>query len=201
MAAALGEIGDPSAIPTLLLTLKKERHSVVRAEAAMALGKLGDVSVIPHLLAALGDESLLVVGTVAAALRELGDTLAGPEMADRLASPLSTASDRRAAAVALGELGYEPAVGSLVDALADSNAEVRESAARALGKLGDREAPQAISSRLNDEDAEVRRAAVWVYGRLGAAEEIKQSVAPLGDDENFGVRRQVKWVLEDLTKK
>ena len=102
----------------------------------MALGRLGDVSVIPHLLATLGDESLYVVEMVAAALRELGDTLAGPEMADRLASPHSAVYDRRAAAVALGELGYEPAVGSLVDALADSNVEVRESVTQALWQSG-----------------------------------------------------------------
>ncbi len=88
-----------------------------------------------------------------------------------------------------------------MDALADSNAEVRKSAARALGQLGDREALQAISPRLNDEEAEVRRAAVWAYGRLGTSEEIRQDVAPLGDDENFDVRRQVEWVLESLMKK
>ena len=88
-----------------------------------------------------------------------------------------------------------------MDVLADSIAAVRKSAARALGKRGDREALQAISPRLNDEDAEVRRAAVWAYGRLGTAEEIKQGVAPLGDDESLGVRRQVEWVLEHLMKK
>ncbi|MBC6438841.1 MAG: HEAT repeat domain-containing protein [Rhodospirillales bacterium] len=56
VAAALGNIGDPIAVPDLIEALHDD-HERVRWEAAWSLGRIGDVSAIPELIEALNDDS------------------------------------------------------------------------------------------------------------------------------------------------
>jgi HEAT repeat protein len=56
---ALGEIGDPQAIPHLIQALRDD-YSDVRSAACWALGRIGDPQAIPHLIQALQDENAWV---------------------------------------------------------------------------------------------------------------------------------------------
>ena len=67
---------------------------------------------------------------------------------------------RKAAAVALGEIGSKEAVPHLIKALKDKKWYVRKAAAEALGKIGSKEAVPHLAKALKDEDRDVRRAAV-----------------------------------------
>jgi HEAT repeat protein len=54
-AWALGEIGDPKAVPFLIRSLR-DKDKYVRRAAAWALGKIGDPQVVPALIDVLKDE-------------------------------------------------------------------------------------------------------------------------------------------------
>lgn len=71
-AVALGELGDPRAVPALIETLRDE-NADVREHAASALRELGDRQAVPALLEALKDEDAVVREHVATALGKLGD--------------------------------------------------------------------------------------------------------------------------------
>jgi HEAT repeat protein len=69
---ALGEIGDASALPSLLAMLKSTR-AMVRYHAAQALGRLGHKNALAPLAELLADDDSLVRHGCAKALIELGD--------------------------------------------------------------------------------------------------------------------------------
>jgi HEAT repeat protein len=60
-------------------------------------------------------------------------------------------SVRESAAVALGRIGHEKAVDSLVKALKDKDRSVRESAAVALGRIGHEKAVDPLKNVLKEE--------------------------------------------------
>ena len=68
---ALGEIGDPSALPHMI-PLLKYYEVTVREAAAEALGKIGDSSTMTHLLPLLEDEASWVRKVTARALGKIG---------------------------------------------------------------------------------------------------------------------------------
>ena len=57
---ALGEIGHPCAVPTVVTALK-DKHVNVRVSAARALGAIGDPGALPALIKALGDTEVTKV--------------------------------------------------------------------------------------------------------------------------------------------
>lgn len=73
---------------------------------------------------------------------------------------------RVAAAEALGQLGGQRAVESLIGALCDPEARVRSAAALALGECGDAAAAQPLQRLMDDPDEDVRSAAVQAIIRL-----------------------------------
>lgn len=85
IAEALGEIGDNSAVPYLLVALQ-DLSPYVRASAAEALGKLNDKSVIPYLYNLFNDEDPRLIGSTAKALIMLGDKSGYDKLDDMLQS-------------------------------------------------------------------------------------------------------------------
>ena len=68
---ALGDLGDPKAVPVLVKALK-DKHANVRVSAADALGKIGDQAALPALTEAQSDTEATQVNaptTVEAAAR------------------------------------------------------------------------------------------------------------------------------------
>lgn len=73
-ADALGWIGDPRAVPPLLVIIDTpDDQEAVREIAAEALGKLGDTAAVPPLIDVLGDNSDWLRRAAAQSLGELGD--------------------------------------------------------------------------------------------------------------------------------
>jgi beta-lactamase regulating signal transducer with metallopeptidase domain len=163
-AWALGEIKDPASGPALA-ELLGDPDPRVREMAALSIGEIGDPAGVAALRAALarhddlegamrwalseiGGASLLDEEGLLGADRELPDRAVwagrlGPDrgpgarsLAD-LMEELEAASVRRrqAAAIALGRLGSEAAVGALLDALEDEAPEVRAAAVWALDEI------------------------------------------------------------------
>jgi HEAT repeat protein len=72
MVDALGDIGDPAAVPALIERLKHDEYVPVRAQAARALAKVGRTDVLPALKSAAAEDT---EASVAAAAREAIATL------------------------------------------------------------------------------------------------------------------------------
>lgn len=93
---------------------------------------------------------------------------------------------RRAAALALGDIGDTGAVGPLIAALKDGQWTVRSAAAWALGDIGDTGAVEPLIAALGDAK-DVREAAVWALTRIGD-ERAVEPVARLLEDRKRDVR-------------
>lgn len=145
-AWALGELGDPRAVPLLVAALS--RPEGVAREAARALVKLGAVAV-PALVEALPGSAATARGYAVRTLGELGD----PRAAAALTAALGDPGVRADAARALGKLGVSTGAGALLPLLGDPEWRVRLEAARSLGHLQAGEAEAALD-RLRGEDPE-----------------------------------------------
>ena len=225
-AEALVKIGAPAMEPLIAALKDKD----VRASATEALVKIGAPAVEP-LIAALKGENKDVRQAAAAMLGRLGwqpgrDETAGwywmvkgdwdncvalgsPAVKPLIAA-LKDKDVRKAAAEALGRLGWEPAqdemagwywmakrdwdkcvalgalaVEPLIAALKDENSDVRQAAAKALGKIGDPRAVEPLIDALQDKEWFVRRTAaealISIYRRGGLEDKTKTKILALRD--------------------
>jgi len=90
---ALGQLGDPRAVPTLALMLDHPNR-MVRRMALEALGKIGGEDVTKTLVDQLQDEKCDDLDAVLTALQVVGDDSAAPEIAVFLGDFQRTRSDR-----------------------------------------------------------------------------------------------------------
>lgn len=111
-----------------------------------------------------------------------------------------SAEDVRVAAVeALGTLGEQMPVMSLLLALRDSFWDVRAAAVQALGKLGKRTPVTHLIAHLKQEsDMSVREAIVRVLGQQSKTTLVDIFVDVLLEDENWLVREAAAWALGEL---
>ena len=134
VAAVLGKIKDPRAVPALLPLLGDR---TVRDSAALALGELGDRRAVGPLIATIEAEGAakdFKAFTSIGALGQIGGDEARNTLARLLASdprPFVRQQAVDALADTLGEADLEP----LGAALNDRDAYVREKAARRLGRF------------------------------------------------------------------
>ena len=172
---ALGDIGDPSAVPPLVQLLSGEKSRDVRWAITLALGNTGDPAAIPPLVQALRDPDKYVRFGTAMALGKLGWEPAGEERALLLIARQEWDS--------LPALGA-PAAHPLLWATRDRDPAIRAQAVDLLGALGDARGAEACDLVLRDPDSEVRWRAVLALPRCG----IPLMHLPLGL-----VRRPRKW--------
>ncbi len=187
--AALGETGDPKAVPILLKALRDEDENV-RAVAAASLGKLRYARAARQLVQALADKSERVQAHAEWALENIGER-AIPAIVDgakRTATKLRTFR-------LLGRLKAREAVPLLIEGLKDRKPEIRSMAAWALGEIGDRRAIAALERTLEDKAPEVRREAVVALGKLGAEEILKTH---LTSERNPIVRTAIQLALQGM---
>jgi HEAT repeat protein len=179
-AEALGRKRDTRAVAPLL-ELLKDGDSDVRKTAAHALSTLGwqpvDNSMRAwHAIAAQQWEEVVRCGTEAVdALMWMLRGSAG-QISDRAAASLhklkavepliavltnsgEAPGSQRTAAVVLGRIEDERALGPLLDALRNPDAGVRAAAALASGRIGDERALGPLLDALKDPNADVRAAA------------------------------------------
>jgi HEAT repeat protein len=154
-AEALGDLGDPAALPALLTALAGPDEEGVRWRAAEGLARLGEPAVAG--LAALAEDGDPDVRWKAiVALGDIGDHRAAPTLRGRLADPDRFVRGR--AVSALARLGAQ-CLPLMLEALTDSEPRVRQGAAEVLGQVGDRAAVEGLLEALQDPAEPVRRAA------------------------------------------
>lgn len=177
-AIALGRLGDPVAVPPLLVALR-DPDPAVRHASAWSLGLLHDAQSLEPLIGVLAyDEDAAVREAAAAALHALGSPAAAA-LAVALDAPDPCV--RQASADVLARMGDPRALDPLIAALrAGSTFSARDlgcAAARALGFLGDPRAVGALIDVLTTSDvADVRDACTDGLCRIGAP-----AVGPLID--------------------
>ena len=125
---AIGEIGDPLAVPPLQGILAGDTSGEIRWAAALALGNLGGTGTIPSLVKALGDPDKYVRFGAALAL-------------EKLTWEPGTDEERALSLIARQEwpsllpLGSQ-AVGPLLRATRDQDPAIRARAVEILGEIG-----------------------------------------------------------------
>jgi HEAT repeat protein len=142
----------------------------VRMHAAKKLGDIGDSRAVQPLIAVLNDDKTGI--RAADALAQIGKPSVEP-LTDALKheSPIG----RRNAALALGKIGDDRGVNSLIHALKDSDLIVRRNAVQALGEIRDTSAVEPLIDALTDKVPVVRRYAASALGEI----EDKRAVLPL----------------------
>ncbi|MEW6354998.1 MAG: HEAT repeat domain-containing protein [Planctomycetota bacterium] len=133
-AAALGEIGSPSAIGPLVEALK-EKDPELRRTAAIALGGVGDKTAVPALIHLLKDEREDVETAAAQGLVGIGRD-AIPALIETLNEDNWRSRER--AVSLLSTIGDHTALDGLAKATGDDNWRTRASAAWLLGKIIER---------------------------------------------------------------
>lgn len=167
---ALGEIGDPDAVPDLVQVGLGHPDHDIRAASAVALGSIEDPSrVLPALEGATNDENATV-------RRQAVDAISKHYGSDP-------------------GLVYA----TLVTGLSDFDERVRESAAQALVRVQDERAVEPLLQATGDRTAVVRRAAALALGDLVEKEDEKvvYPLVELLSDQGSGVRSAA---LKSLTK-
>jgi HEAT repeat protein len=159
-ALALGSIAAGEAAAALRQAMT-DRDRIVREAAVEALAAMGSSAAIAALVAGLPGADRELKGVIAARLKAMVWTPAGP--VERIVH--AALNGRFDEAVAGGSAAVEP----LVAALADGDPAARRGAAAALGRLADPRAAAALVALFKDTDASVRDASVGAVAAMGLA--------------------------------
>jgi HEAT repeat protein len=204
-ASALGQLGDPKAVPALLQKLKdRSEDTEVLQAAALSIGKIGDLNTIPDLL----DTYEIIGNRAAEAIHEaigeiLGRTAPDDDESREIFSRavdmlVRTVQDRRkrdseriAAVRALGESRDPKAIPFLVGTLHDPRTEVARAAAFALRHFDDPQVIHALTkAATNKKIAEgIREAAVMSLGNIGNPNAVDTLIQILEDRSEDGSLR------------
>jgi HEAT repeat protein len=182
---ALGELGDPRAVPVLVKLLYQERQGrTLAAEAAFALFQIGRPSADallrvvrrkdPELLAWANANHLpetWLLGQSMEVLGDLGDLRAQAPLLDLLSyensnQPLALVV-RRHAASALGRLKSRSAVAPVANLVSVPNPQARHEFVRALMLIGGRKALPALARAASEGEWDVRTIAIDGFTMLG----------------------------------
>jgi len=154
-AEALGQLGDPQAVPALLKTLDDdEEDTEVRIAAAHSIGQIGDSNAIPALTEQLHEYKPIEVAKAAArALRHFDDPQVIHALAKTATNQKIMGDVRGVAVESLGDIGNPQAVDTLISILEDQSVDdsVRAEVARALGRIGDPKAIEPLIRILQDD--------------------------------------------------
>jgi HEAT repeat protein len=185
---ALGLVGDPAAVDTLLAKVADEQgEPFAIKKALLALGRLGDARAVPTVVRMLFMErpGVSFFPEAAFAASQLGAPVAGPlvrvvqgqdaELARWAAGHgVHPAALRAKAAQLLGDVGGPESVPALVGALAftgdspDGRLFVRAFAAESLGRLGAREAVAPLAAALaKEKNTDLRNRYADALARIG----------------------------------
>ena len=209
-AYALGDLGDPEALPALLGAALDDESVAVRLGARTATLRIGIENLIRTLLnhedPLVRERAAELLGVYAGS-RVLGadDIL---KALDALLQALSSDVDtrvRKASVRALEKIGGEAAEnGVLQAAIEDEEVSVREAAVRALGNMKARwTAEEMVTLLREDANAVIREAAAWTLGELKEAVAL-QPLIEARNDRVEAVREATaealrKWLVPDLT--
>ena len=193
-AEALGDRGEPEALPSLVEAALNDESLNVQLAAETGIHKIG-LDELAWLL--LNHDDAEVREAAAKGLGLMGATKA----VDPLREALSTDEDagvRAAAVEALGRIRGEQAVEAILEAaITDAEAIVRAAAVRELGEMGATEAVDEVAELLGEDIAdEVRAAAAWTLGALGDDAALHPLLDARSGDLSEAVRAAAAEALE-----
>jgi HEAT repeat protein len=187
---SLSKLGDISAVPPLIKTLKNDAKTSMRQHAANSLGRFGDKRAVPALIGALKDtdassEAYSVAHIAAQSLGDLGDVAAVPPLIE-IVKQGKFDSLWEQAAKALGKLGDPSAIPVLIEMFRKAEDEfgiekrirIRVCATMALGNLGGESARLALKELLKND----------------SSLQVKGTLAKLGDES------AIQTIIERLKK-
>jgi HEAT repeat protein len=175
---ALGEVGDPKAIPILVDRLKRSNLPELRRESALALARIGDPASAPALAeSALSKNEHPMVRT--AAVKALSRVYAGQKVWSELL-PLAKDPEpevRAAAAFTIAKSPTNEVVDSMELLIYDANPFVRLSAVHAMGLQSTRFAMQLSSVGANKAmPLEIRIPALTALGDVSSEDLAKKPI-------------------------
>jgi len=166
---ALGEIANKSSIHPLIQYLETDKDPDFRAMVAKQLGEMGEVA------------------------KEAGSGLI------KALSDTESSEIRENAALALGQIGIQPAVEPLIFTLEkEKDGYARRQMCWSLGELGNPQATTVLIKTLKDKDNETRGNAAEALGKIRD----NTSVLPLlaaAKDRDVDVQAKVIWALKQLS--
>jgi len=155
LVVALGDLRAEAAVP--VLTRVARGYVGARSLAVIALGKIGDPQIYPVLIEALSSKSINLRLAALRGLTNLAHVDDPAPVRELLHSPDSRL--RRAAILALGELGDKAAIPTLLTiAQEDDSPLVRPAAVEALGSMGESALAHQLLPLARDANAYVRAA-------------------------------------------
>lgn len=193
-ALALGRVGDPRAIPALERALE-DVSDRVRREAILALERCGDPEAPSKVRRFLSDPAERVRIAAAVVLGVRRDPAAGAALLARWR--VSSTWERPALIIALGRVGGDDAVETLVRAADDPMRSVRVCAIHALAETRTSSAGEVARRKLSDPSWAVRGAAALALGHVGTAEDGSRLLPLLGDPHPWP-RRGAVYALGQL---
>lgn len=147
----IGRITAKASLSDLIAALELATTPLVREIVCRIIGDRYAEIAVPNLIKALGDESAAVRYAAADALAKIGDARAGPPLLERFNASEDTPWVKHMLALALGAVGYQPAIKPLVQALSNTDPSLRGCAAWSLGALGAVEAKGALRQAIASE--------------------------------------------------
>jgi HEAT repeat protein len=145
--------------------------------------------------ASLRDLGSAKAQTRASAIGDLVRHARGDEATRKRALPLlekalkdDASGVRSAAAVALGDLVANEALGSVLVAIEDPDVHVRQMALNALGEIGDSRAAPRLRRALADARPEVRYQAVIAFARVAEPDDVVAALEKATKDDDDAVR-------------
>lgn len=199
---ALGELGDPAAIPSLAERALRDDNSHPRWRSLWAIGSIqrqgGDAK--PFFLAGLLDPDPVVVRNSAVALAFFGQPEARPELLRGLKDPDDFR--RWEAVFSLKEVPSPEVVGALrlmLDPAAEAEERVRSEVALALGTIGDKGLiPDLMSTLRSDPSPSVRMRASLALARIGDPSVVPAMEEVLASETDQQAREFLQNAIKDL---
>jgi HEAT repeat protein len=200
VAIALGEIGDRLAVDPLLAMLKLEDDSsnvIVSRAIVRALGQLQDERAIDSLVDELRSIYPELAIAVLKALRAIGNSSVELPILRLVDAGVVPTEVRRAAILALGELGGILSIPVMIEGTRSDDRIIRLASVQALGELGDSRALECLFEAFQDDERSVREAAVDSLGKIGDTKAVEQLLVHL-DDERWWVRGNTAVAIGNL---
>lgn len=187
--AVLIELGDPEAVP-LLLVVAKDQNSKGRVQAIVGLGELGGVEV-SLLIEVLKDKDVEVKAQAVASLGDLGDRELSPLFLELLNDQHSKVQAQ--AIVALGKIKEVQAIPLLIPV---ANGPFVLEVVEALGEIGGEQSVEFLIAALEDQCSVVRGRAVVALGKVKDPRALPALIDLLEDKQLQGT---VFWALQEIT--
>lgn len=193
---ALGEIGDPRAVDTLL---DKLGDKDIGYSAASSLSQIKGEYVFGKLIKLLDSKNPITRTNAIAVYEHIQDPAAVPILIRMLNDQVPEV--RREAAYALSQFKEPDEIiqteQPLINALGDSKVEVQAAAAGALGSIESKKAIPLLAKLIQSKDLTLCEAAIHALGRYKDPEATDSLIAAL-QDKNWRVRFDIVYSFMDM---